>query len=172
MILLYFLAPPRKCDTFSPTPAHVISSCHPARQAALRCRRPPCMRLTLRQHYIANGAAIVWWLLSATRSAMRTAQAARAPSADVRLPALPGQQLFTRHAAPQQHRAAGKARWRRANGGGATGGAYRQRQRETVTAAASRDQLALLEQPVRPVAQLAPCKPAEAACLVPPLPPD
>ncbi|KAL4436074.1 hypothetical protein ABPG77_005522 [Micractinium sp. CCAP 211/92] len=78
---------------------------------------------------------------------MRAAQAARAPSAALRLPALPGQQLFKRNAAPQQHRAAAKARGRQADGGGAAGGAYRQRQRQTVTAAASRDQLALLEQP-------------------------
>lgn len=80
---------------------------------------------------------------------MRAAQAARAPSAALRLPPLPGQHAMTHTAALQTSHAAANARRRLANGGAATGGACRQHRRRTVAAAVSREQLALLEQPVR-----------------------
>ncbi|KAL4422471.1 hypothetical protein ABPG75_008668 [Micractinium tetrahymenae] len=123
------------------------SCCRCAAAAAAACR-PPCMRLAMRRPPNALVCTTLWEVFQAASSAMRAAQAARAPSAVSPSPSLPGQRFRKHVAAPEQHsRCSGAGRRQQATGGSNSGAACRQQRRRTVVAAVSSNSFALLEQP-------------------------
>lgn len=84
---------------------------------------------------------------------MRAARPAKVAVAPVRLPAAPSTHALKHGGAVEHRYCAAGARRRQAHSSSATGGACRQRRQLTVAAAVSRDQSALLEQPVSRAAQ-------------------